>query len=153
MHRLYENEDIVIFWDSDKCFHAKECRKGSPKTFDPARRPWIQLGNAENAEVWQAIEKCPSGALKVLYRHGIDVKADPEQHRSIAYDGEKIIGECEYQESESGWCIYHTGVLTGYEGKGIAKRLVYTVLQTAERKGVIVTATCSYAMRLLENKE
>lgn len=22
VHRLYENDDIAVFWDSDKCFHA-----------------------------------------------------------------------------------------------------------------------------------
>ena len=23
MHRMYENEDMVVFWNSDKCIHAK----------------------------------------------------------------------------------------------------------------------------------
>lgn len=28
MHRLYANDDISVFWDSDKCFHAKKCVTG-----------------------------------------------------------------------------------------------------------------------------
>ncbi len=33
MRRLYENEDIVISWNSEMCQHTAECVKGSPKTF------------------------------------------------------------------------------------------------------------------------
>lgn len=34
-------------------------------------------------------------------------------------------------------------------GEGIAKRLVYAVIDATERKGVSVTATCSYALNVL----
>ena len=149
MHRLYENEDIVILWNSDLCGHARECRKGSPETFDPAKRPWVQLGKAENARVWKTVKKCPSGALSILYRHGIDVVMDPDNYRSIALDGESVIGECEYQMTPDGWRIYHTGVNPEYEGKGIARRLVFKVLEMAERQGATVSATCSYAARVI----
>lgn len=149
MRRTYENEDIAILWNSDLCGHARECRKGSPETFDPAKRPWVQLGKAENARIWKAVENCPSGALRILYRHGIDVVMDPDNCRSIALDGEKVIGECEYQMTPSGWCIYHTGVRPDHEGKGIAKRLVFKVLEVAERQGEVVSATCSYAAGII----
>lgn len=149
MHRLYENDDIVVFWNSEKCIHARECRKGSPETFDPTRRPWIQLDKADNSRIWKTIEKCPSGALTILYRHGIDVVMESEANRSVALDGEKVIGECEYQVTSDGWIIYHTGVDPDYEGKGIARRLVYKVLETAERQGVTVSATCSYAASVI----
>ena len=151
MHRTYENDDIVIFWNSEKCFHAKQCIQGSPKTFRPGGKPWIRLDNTtDNAEVWKAIEKCPSGAVSVLFKHGIEVVMEPDRCRSAAYDGENLIGECEYEETPDGWCIYHTGVRSAYEGKGIAKRLVYAVLEVGERKGVSITATCSYAKRVME---
>lgn len=29
MHRMYENEDIVVIWDLEKCFHAMQCVHGS----------------------------------------------------------------------------------------------------------------------------
>lgn len=150
MHRLYENNEIVIFWNSDKCFHFTKCIHASPLTFDVNRKPWIQLGNASNPEVWKAVEQCPSGALGILYRHGIDVMYDSEQYRSVAYDGDKLIGECDYQESDLGWSIYHTEVNPEYGGKGIAKRLVYSVLEAADRKRMTVTATCSYAIKVIE---
>ena len=74
---------------------------------------------------------------------------EPENCRSVAYDGDRLIGECDYQEADSGWCIYHTEVDPAYGGKGIAKRLVYSILEAAERKDVTVASTCSYASKVL----
>ncbi|WP_081795587.1 GNAT family N-acetyltransferase [Butyrivibrio sp. MC2021] len=150
MHRMYENEDIVIFWNSDKCFHAKQCVEGSPKTFRPGQKPWICLEGSDTKAVWQAISKCPSGALSCLYKHDIDVVMEPEACRSVAFDGSKEIGECDYIKSAKGWNIVHTGVSQEYTGKGIAKRLVYKVIEEAERNKENVTASCSYAVKILE---
>ncbi len=150
MHRMYENEDIVAFWNSDKCIHAKQCVNGSPRTFCPGQKPWINLNRAETKEIWQAISMCPSGALTCLYRHNIDVTLDSENFRSIATHNRKEIGECDYQATESGYNIYHTAVSPDHQGKGIAKRLVYKILEDAERKCIDVTATCSYARKVME---
>ncbi len=75
---------------------------------------------------------------------------DLQTNRSIATDNGKEIGECVYAISENGWNIYHTGVSPQYEGKGIAKRLVYKVIEAAERNCVNITATCSDARKVLE---
>ncbi len=149
MHRLYENTDIVIFWNSAKCIHSRKCATGCPEAFDYARKPWVDVSRADNAKVWQTVQTCPSGALKVQYRHGIDVILESDRHRSIAVDGEKLVGECEFGVTAEGWVIYHTGVRPEYEGKGIARRLVYKVIEAAEKGGVKLGATCSYAVKLL----
>ena len=150
MHRIYENDDIAVFWNSDKCYHAKRCITGSPKTFDINRKPWIDMSLAENPEIWQTVSSCPSGALTCVYRHDIDIRMDEAGGRSLAYDGDKVVGECEYVQKGDSWVIVHTGVRTEYEGKGIAKRLVYKVIEAAERKHVTLEATCSYALKVLE---
>lgn len=54
----------------------------SPKTFDKDRRPWVDLSLAPNEEIWKAIEKCPSGAPGVVYKHEVDVRFEPENCRS-----------------------------------------------------------------------
>ena len=56
MHRLYENEDLVVFWNSEKCFHAKKCVTGSPKTFNINRKPWINLERVDNKEVGRQLK-------------------------------------------------------------------------------------------------
>ena len=151
MHRLYENEDITVFWDSDKCFHAKRCVTGCPGVFDFERRPWIDLSLGSNPDIWQTIETCPSGALTVTANHDVSVEFDEEGHRSIAMLNGEQIGECDYIDGEKGWSIVHTEVDPEYGGKGIAKRLVYKVTEAAERRKKNVIPICSYAVRVLNN--
>ena len=131
MHRVYENDDIVVFWDSEKCRHARKCVEGSPETFNPLNKPWINLNKADTAEIWQAVSACPSGALSCVYSHGIRVVYDEAGCRSVAYDGDREIGEPEYG------------------GKGIAKRLVYRLAEEAERRKTDTVPTCSYAVKVL----
>ena len=149
MHRLYENNDITVFWDSEKCRHAKECVHGAPQAFDRNKRPWIDVNAASNPRLWRAISKCPSGALTCVYNHDIRVVFSEEENRSIAYDGEKEIGECCYEVSADAWTIVHTAVNPDYRGKDIAKRLVYKVVEAAEKRKLRVVPACSYAERLL----
>ena len=150
MHRLYSNNDISVFWNSDKCFHAKKCVTGCPEAFDITRKPWINIDNAPVAKVWQAVSNCPSGALTVTYNHDVEVRFDEENNRSVACAGSRQIGECDFDVTAEGWCIYHTEVDEEYGGKGIAKRLVYAILEQADRKGIAIKASCSYAMKVIE---
>ena len=150
MHRLYENEDISVFWDSDKCYHAKKCVTGCPEAFDITKKPWINIKNAPTPKVWQAVSKCPSGALTVVYNHDVRIEHDAENRRSIALFEGKKIGECDYEITEDGWNIYHTETDSSHRGDGIAKRLVYAVLQEAERNGAAVIPTCSYARGIIK---
>ena len=149
MHRLYENNDIAVFWDSEKCRHAKRCVTLSPKTFDITRRPWIDVGLAPTAEIWKAISECPTGALTCVYTHGVRIELDEDSCRAVAFDGDKKIGECCYDVTKDGWNIYHTFVSPEYEGKGIAKRLVYKVVEAAEKSKANVIPTCSFAVKTL----
>ena len=150
MRRLYANNDISVFWNSDKCFHAKKCVTGCPEAFDITRKPWININDAPVAKVWQAVSNCPSGALTVTYNHDVDVSFDEENKRSVARAGGRQIGECDFDATTGGWCIYHTEVDDEFGGKGIAKRLVYAILEQADRKKTAVKATCSYAKKVIE---
>ncbi len=151
MHRLYENEDITVFWDSDRCFHARKCVTGCPKVFDFMRKPWIDLNGAENPDIWKTVKSCPSGALDIVYNHGIKIGFEEENHRSTAYDGEKLIGECDYEDNGEEFVIYHTEVDPAYGGKGIARRLVFKVAEAAERRKKRIVPVCSYAVKVLQN--
>ena len=177
MHRLYEYGDIAVFWDSEKCRHAKRCVTGSPKTFDFQRRPWIDLTQAPTMEIWQTIDKCPTKALTCVYTHEVIVELDMDNCRSVAYmaagsaskgndaskptegsddssgiDNREKIGECDFRRSGNEWIIYHTEVSPEYGGKGIAKRLVYKLLEAAEREGATVNPLCSYAAKVLSGE-
>ena len=151
MHRLYENDDIAVFWDSDKCFHAKKCVTGCPEAFDITKKPWINIDNAPTAKVWKAVSECPSGALTITYNHDVKVFFEEENHRSAAYHGSEKIGECDFDADGEGWVIYHTETDDDFTGKGIAKRMVYAILEQADKKKIPVSATCSYARKVLES--
>ena len=151
MHRTYLKDDLVVFWDSEKCYHSRKCVGSSTKIFDPLRRPWIDLSQGDMPQIWQAVSCCPSGALTCAYTHGITVRFEAEKCHSAAYDGEKEVGVCLYREGPDGWSIVSTRVDPSYGGKGIAKRLVYSVVEAAERSKQGVIPVCSYAVKVLEN--
>ena len=153
MHRLYEYGDIAVFWDSEKCRHARRCVTGSPSTFDFMRRPWIDLTKAPTMEIWQTIDTCPTGALTCVYTHEVTVDFEEDICRSAAYSKDGQIGECDYKKTSDGWVIYHTEVDPAYGGKGIAKRLVYKLVEAAERAGEKVIPTCSYAVKVLDERK
>lgn len=118
MHRLYENDEITIFWDSDKCRHAKVCVHQSPTVFNKDNRPWVNISGAPTAQIWKTVSQCLSGSA-----------SDPPA---------------------AAWTIVHTGVAPEYEGKGIAKRLVFKVAEEAEKRKTKVIPVCSYAAKVLE---
>ena len=149
MHRLYENEDITVFWDSDKCMHAKVCVHQSPTVFNKDLRPWINLSQAPTAEIWKTVSQCPSGALTCVYNHDVRVVFDEAGQRSLAIHDDEEVGECSFETCPDSWSIVHTGVRGEYEGKGIAKRLVYKVVEEAEKRKTKIIPVCSYAAGIL----
>ena len=63
-YKVYETDEIMVFWKPDLCEHAAECIRGNNKVFDVSRRPWVDLSQAPADEIAEIIDKCPSGALK-----------------------------------------------------------------------------------------
>jgi uncharacterized Fe-S cluster protein YjdI len=62
--RTYENDDIIVYWDSDLCIHVAECLKGNGEVFNLNQRPWVDLSKAPAEEIARVIDLRPSGALK-----------------------------------------------------------------------------------------
>ena len=66
----YPSDDLVVEYDAARCIHVKECVKGLPTVFDPARRPWINPGLASAEAVADVIRRCPTGALQYRNKSG-----------------------------------------------------------------------------------
>ena len=62
--RTYETERIAVHWDSARCIHTRRCIEALPEVFDPQRRPWIDVTRAESDALADAVERCPTGALR-----------------------------------------------------------------------------------------
>ena len=82
----------------------------------------------------------------------IEIKFEKEQKQSTAYDDNKKIGQCNYIEEENSWNIVHTEVNNSYQGQGIARRLVESIIENAQKYNKNLIANCSYAKKLIENK-
>ena len=61
----YNNGEITILWNPEKCTHSGVCVKTLPKVYNPKERPWIKIGNASSLELINQVAKCPSGALSI----------------------------------------------------------------------------------------
>lgn len=89
-----------------------------------------------------------------LTQETIRVVFEAENRQSAAYDSDKQIGECQYNADRAGnWVIMHTGVRPEYNGRGIAKRLVESVIEAARECGAKIIPVCSYAQRMMNGKD
>jgi uncharacterized Fe-S cluster protein YjdI len=61
----YDNGEITVVWKPDICMHSGICARGLSEVFDPRRKPWIEMGNAETQQIIDQVKKCPSGALSI----------------------------------------------------------------------------------------
>ncbi len=59
----YNNGDVTVVWEAEKCIHSAICVKNSPQVFQPKDRPWIKIDAASTEEIVETVKKCPSGAL------------------------------------------------------------------------------------------
>ena len=80
----------------------------------------------------------------------ISYRFEEENHQAAAYDGDKLIGVCQYEPMETEWAITHTSVLDEYGGQGIARKLVLMVSDEADDAGMDILPVCSYAKKVLE---
>jgi uncharacterized Fe-S cluster protein YjdI len=63
-NKTYKGEDFEVLWQPNVCIHSTICWKNLKPVFDPFRRPWIILENADRETIKNQVLACPSGALK-----------------------------------------------------------------------------------------
>ena len=62
--RIYQNEDIIVYWNPELCTHDTNCFDTLGTVFNPARRPWVDINGDSPLNIIKTIDRCPSGALK-----------------------------------------------------------------------------------------
>lgn len=82
----------------------------------------------------------------------INIIFEKDKLRSVAYDDEILIGECDFEINDDSCNIFHTEVNKNYQGKGIASRLVDCVIENVQKENLKITATCSYAKEKILRK-
>ena len=69
--REYSRPDIRVHWYASRCIHSAACVRALPAVFDPQRRPWIDLSEGTAEQIADAVQRCPTGALKYERADGI----------------------------------------------------------------------------------
>ncbi len=100
--KTYWGDEIDVTFDLRRCIHAAECGKRLPEVFDTAKRPWVQPNNASADAIQQAIEHCPSGALKFTRKDGGEQEQPPTKNVVfVAENGEyRIHGDAQLLNSD-----------------------------------------------------
>jgi len=75
--RTYETDAIRVFWDSARCIHTGLCLRALPSVFDTGARPWVDLRGAGADAVADAVERCPTGALRYERLDGAPEETPP----------------------------------------------------------------------------
>lgn len=76
-----------------------------------------------------------------------------KENRSEVYDGDKIIGTCDFKIEGYKLDIYHTGVDKSYGGRGIAGELVDLVVAYARDENLKIIPTCPYVAKKFDKDE
>ena len=83
----------------------------------------------------------------------IEITCEKDKNRSVAFDNNTIIGECDFVIQKNIWNIVHTVVNSKYQGQGIARKLVNCVIENALKENKEVIADCSYAKKVLDESK
>jgi uncharacterized Fe-S cluster protein YjdI len=59
----YDNGEVVIIWQPEKCTHSGNCVRGLPKVFNPRKKPWIDVTQASSEQLINQVKRCHSGAV------------------------------------------------------------------------------------------
>ena len=81
--KSYDGNGITVTFEAARCYHAKECVRGLPEVFDIDKRPWIQPEHASTEAIIDAVEQCPTGALR--YRHADGRPPRPVSETTVAF--------------------------------------------------------------------
>lgn len=76
--RIYAGDGVEVLWNAERCIHSRECVRGLPGVFDPARRPWIAAKAAGADDLAAVVARCPSGALHTRRLDGGAEEPTPE---------------------------------------------------------------------------
>lgn len=151
-YRKYYGKTIDVFFKKEKCIKSGNCVKGEPNVFDTSRKSWILPDKALKEDLKDVINTYPSGALKNIER--VTSKFLFENGRFYLEDkNKKTIAEITYTNANEILIIDHTFVDASLRGKGIAAKLVDSVVKLAIDEEKKIIPLCPYAKKILNDNE
>jgi len=68
----YEGNGVTIEDNRGVCAHAARCTEGLPAVFKYGQEPWIDPTGATREEIAEVVNRCPSGALRLIVGGSVD---------------------------------------------------------------------------------
>ncbi len=65
---VFENNEITVTFDPQKCIHSNICTKGLSDVFRTTVLPWINLEGSTSKKIISQINNCPTGALEYNFK-------------------------------------------------------------------------------------
>jgi uncharacterized Fe-S cluster protein YjdI len=75
----YSNGEVTVVWQPKLCIHSAICAKGLPGVFNPSRKPWVDIAQAETQQIVEQVRKCPSGALSYFLNAEATTTEQPDK--------------------------------------------------------------------------
>lgn len=72
--KSYSNDVIEVLYSRTRCTHAAECVKRLRPVFNVRQRPWINVDNGSVEDIIDAVNLCPSGALKYNLKKPVETE-------------------------------------------------------------------------------
>lgn len=63
VERIYQNDQIAVYWEPKICNHTGNCFRSLPEVFQPQNRPWVLVDAASADKIAEVVMTCPTGAL------------------------------------------------------------------------------------------
>lgn len=74
--KIYQNSDIMVYWNPEQCTHDTNCFSTLPAVFNPGARPWVNIDGDDPHAIIKTVDGCPSGALRYSLPEGSKVNPD-----------------------------------------------------------------------------
>jgi uncharacterized Fe-S cluster protein YjdI len=98
----YRGPNIVVTFEPRRCLHTAECLRALPEVFDNRRTPWIDATAAAPDRIAEAVQRCPTGALRFERSDGGAVEVAPARTAvTIMPDGPLFVrGDLELRRAD-----------------------------------------------------
>lgn len=83
----------------------------------------------------------------------MDIRYEPQNKRTAAYQDGRLVGECTYTEDAGLWVLDHTYVDESMRGKQLGAALVRELIEAARDVQVKVRPVCPFVQKEFERHQ
>lgn len=82
-----EGTDLTLWFDSQRCIHARHCVLGAPETFVAnVEGDWLYPDNTDTAHLMHIAKQCPSGAIQIQRKDHDPDETPPQVNTARVYE-------------------------------------------------------------------